>query len=67
MVGLFAANDNLEMLFDGDYTSRDLKHSYECALPFLTGAFQALVTAGDITSSGRHKTLPKPRKRLIPI
>jgi AcrR family transcriptional regulator len=67
MVGLFAANDNLELLFNGDYTSRDLKHSYECALPFLTGAFQALATAGDISPSGKHKTVRKPRKRPISI
>jgi AcrR family transcriptional regulator len=67
MVGLFAANDTLESLFDGDYTSRDLKYSYECALPFLTGAFQALASAGDIPSSGKRKTARKARKQLISI
>ena len=67
MVGLFAANDNLEVLFDGDYSSRDLKRSYDSALPFLTGAFEGLASAGDISHHAVQKTLRTQRRRPVSI
>jgi AcrR family transcriptional regulator len=65
MVGLFAANDALETLFDGDYSSRDLRRSYQCALPFLVGAFQGLASVGDIPPPRKQRAVRTPRKRVL--
>jgi AcrR family transcriptional regulator len=66
MFGLFAANDMLEAIFDDDYSSRDLKRSYECALPFLAGAFKALASTGGIPEPRKQRKVSGPRRRPVP-
>ncbi len=45
MFGMFAANDLLNVISRRAYSGRDLERAYEFALPFLTGAFEALAAA----------------------
>ena len=51
MVGIFAANDLLNVISKRAYDSRDLERAYVYALPFLTGAFEGLAAAQDAVSS----------------
>ena len=50
MVGIFAANDLLNVISKRVYDSRDLERAYAYALPFLTGAFEGLAAAQDVAS-----------------
>lgn len=45
MVGIFAANDLLDITSGGKQSSRDLERAYDCAIPFLVGAFQGSASA----------------------
>jgi AcrR family transcriptional regulator len=45
MFGMFAKNDLLSMSSDKAYRSRDIEAAYVYAVPFLTGAFERLLTA----------------------
>ena len=45
MFGMFAANDLLAVVSRRAYSSRDLDRAYDFAVPFLTGAFEALAGA----------------------
>jgi AcrR family transcriptional regulator len=40
MVGIFAANETLDIVSGGRVTSGDLERAYDNAIPFLTGAFK---------------------------
>jgi len=51
MVGIFAANDLLNVISKRAYDSRDLERAYAYALPFLTGAFEGLAAAQDVAPS----------------
>ncbi|MPZ57731.1 MAG: TetR family transcriptional regulator [Rhizobiales bacterium] len=59
MVGIFAANELLDIVSGGKFTSRDLERAYDCAMPFLTGAFHGF--AAHATSVGTTKPPARPR------
>lgn len=46
MVGIFAANELLDIVSGGRATGADLERAYRCALPFLAGGFRASAMAG---------------------
>lgn len=48
MVGIFAANDLLDIISDGRQSSGDMTRAYRSALPFLAGAFRGSAQAADL-------------------
>ncbi len=51
MVGIFGANDLLNVISKRAHDSRDLERAYAYALPFLTGAFEGMAAAQDAAPS----------------
>jgi AcrR family transcriptional regulator len=60
MFGIFAGTDLLKIISKGAHTGRNLERSYEYALRFMVGAFEALAA-----ESGRRETRGKVARRRV--
>jgi AcrR family transcriptional regulator len=60
MVGIFAANDLLDIISAGRFSSRNLERAYECAIPFMVGAFHGW--ASNAPSAGTARKSARPRR-----
>jgi AcrR family transcriptional regulator len=50
MVGIFAANETLDIISGGKVTSGDVERACEAAIPFLAGAFEGLAVSATAPS-----------------
>jgi AcrR family transcriptional regulator len=60
MVGIFAANELLDITSGGRFTSRDVERACQNAIPFLAGAFAAWGDAAGADGSARLRKRSRP-------
>jgi AcrR family transcriptional regulator len=69
MMGIFAANDLLDIISEGRHSSRDIERACGWAIPFLVGGFQGMAAYGSAVGmrTASAKTVPRPPRAKLAV